>query len=45
MERVSISRDASSSGSLDEDVEKGDPDLLNGQIIIKREIMIKRDSR
>ena len=45
VERASISRDASRSRSLDEDVEKGDPDLLNGQIIIKREIIIKRDSR
>ena len=45
VERTSILRGASRSGSLDEDVEKGDPDLLNGRIMIKREITIRRDSR
>ena len=45
VERTSLSRSASGSGSLDKDMEKGDPDLPNGQIMIKREITIKRDSR
>jgi hypothetical protein len=45
VERTSISRSASRSGGLDKDVEKGDLDLLNGGIIIKREITIRRDPR
>lgn len=45
VQRPNTSRGASRSRSLDVDVEKAEPDLLNGQIMIKREITIKRDSR